>query len=204
MKHKHGKRSSKEQLGFLQKPKGSRSYCIVDKNSDKNLKIRRAELQKALPGDLVRYHITPKGWASIDITLESNTKNFIGKLQRKGKTLFSSPIGLEDVVRIKITDEVSKKASADTLVEVIITKQPTSKSIGEGYVKRLISKDNILEQASALSIAKYNLKTEWNKSIIKESQLLSKMLISLEEGCVDLRKKSKTLAIAILKKVQNK
>ena len=90
MKHKHGKRSSKEQLGFLQKPKGSRSYCIVDKNSDKNLKIRRAELQKALPGDLVRYHITPKGWASIDLTLESNTKNFIGKLQRKGKTLFSS------------------------------------------------------------------------------------------------------------------
>ena len=53
MKHKHGKRSSKEQLGFLQKPKGSRSYCIVDKNSDKNLKIGRAELQKALPGDLV-------------------------------------------------------------------------------------------------------------------------------------------------------
>ena len=190
MKHKHGKRSSKEQLGFLQKPKGSRSYCIVDKNSDKNLKIRRAELQKALPGDLVRYHITPKGWASIDLTLESNTKNFIGKLQRKGKTFFSSPIGLEDIVRIKITGEVSKKTSADTLVEVIITKQPTSKSIGEGYIKRLISKDNILEQASALSIAKYNLKTEWNKSIIKESQLLSKTLISLEEGCVDLRKKS--------------
>ena len=152
MKHKHGKRSSKEQLGFLQKPKGSRSYCIVDKNSDKNLKIGRAELQKALPGDLVQYHITPKGWASIDLTLESNTKNFIGKLQRKGKTFFSSPIGLEDIVRIKITGEVSKKTSADTLVEVIITKQPTSKSIG------VDASVLIFKWLSALST--YNLLTE--------------------------------------------
>ena len=197
MKQRQGNRSNKlvkrnknQLVGYFQKPKGSRSYCIVDQTSEKTYKIGGAELHKAFPGDLVHYHVTPKGWASIDKVVKNNTENFIGKLKKKGKALFSSPVGLEDIVRIKITGDVPNKISTEALVEIIITKQPASKIMGEGYIKRIISEDNILEMASALSVSKHNLRTEWNKSIVQDSQRLAKTLIGPEEGYVDLREKS--------------
>tara|TARA_X000000368_G_scaffold107508_1_gene83546 strand:+ start:3915 stop:5894 length:1980 start_codon:yes stop_codon:yes gene_type:complete len=184
------KKNQKELIGYFQKPKGSHTHCVVDRASEEKFKIGKSELRKAFPGDLVRYHLTPKGWASIDSVLKSNTKNFIGKITRNGKVTFSSPVGLEDIVRIKITGDIPKKISTETLVEIILTKQPAARQMGEGYIKRTISEDNILEIASALSVSKHDLRTEWNKSIIQESQRLAKTVIATELNYVDLRNKS--------------
>ena len=184
------KKNQKELIGYFQKPKGSHTHCVVDRASEEKFKIGKSELRKAFPGDLVRYHLTPKGWASIDSVLKSNTKNFIGKITRNGKVTFSSPVGLEDIVRIKITGDIPKKISTETLVEIILTKQPAVRQMGEGYIKRTISEDNILEIASALSVSKHDLRTEWNKSIIQESQRLAKTVIATEVNYVDLRNKS--------------
>ena len=141
------KKNHKELIGYFQKPKGSHTHCVVDRASEEKFKIGKSELRKAFPGDLVRYHLTPKGWASIDSVLKSNTKNFIGKITRNGKVTFSSPVGLEDIVRIKIKGDIPKKISTETLVEIILTKQPAVRQIGEGFIKRTISEDNILEIA---------------------------------------------------------
>ena len=110
----------------------------------------------------------------------------MARSRKKVKALFSSPVGLEDIVRIKITGDIPNKISTEALVEIIITKQPASKIMGEGYIKRIISEDNSLEMASALSVSKHNLRTEWNKSIVQDSQRLAKTLIGPEEGYVDL------------------
>lgn len=184
------KKNQNELIGYFQKPKGSHAHCIVDRASEEKFKIGKSELRKAFPGDLVRYHLTPKGWASIDSVLKSNTDNFIGKITRNGKITFSSPVGLEDIVRIKITGDIPKKISTETLVEIILTKQPAARQMGEGFIKRTISEDNILEIASALSVSKHDLRTEWNKSIIQESQRLAKTVIATEVNYVDLRNKS--------------
>ena len=184
------KKNQNELIGYFQKPKGSHAHCVVDRASEEKFKIGKSELRKAFPGDLVRYHLTPKGWASIDSVLKSNTDNFIGKITRNGKITFSSPVGLEDIVRIKITGDIPKKISTETLVEIILTKQPAARQMGEGFIKRTISEDNILEIASALSVSKHDLRTEWNKSIIQESQRLAKTVIATEVNYVDLRNKS--------------
>lgn len=189
-KNKKKSTFSNELTGYLQKPKGSRAYCIIDQNSDKKLKLGRSEVQKAMPGDLVKYHLTPKGWASIDKTIKSNTKDFFGKVQKRGNSLFAYPSGSEGIVRIKITGDVPKKINEESLVKVIIVKQPSSNSMGEGYIKQVISQENILEQASALAVSKYDLRTDWEKPVLKESQELSKSNITLESGCIDLRDKS--------------
>ena len=184
------KKNQNELIGYFQKPKGSHAHFVVDRVSEEKFKIGKSELRKAFPGDLVRYHLTPKGWASIDSVLKSNTDNFIGKITRNGKITFSSPVGLEDIVRIKITGDIPKKISTETLVEIILTKQPAARQMGEGFIKRTISEDNILEIASALSVSKHDLRTEWNKSIIQESQRLAKTVIATEVNYVDLRNKS--------------
>jgi len=176
-------------IGYLEKHKSSRSYCIFNKSNKEKINLGKTELKKAMPGDLVQYHLTPRGWASIDKTIESNTSDFIGKLEKRGKSLYSSPVGLESIVRIKITGQIPKKINSKSLINVIMTKQPDSTSMGEGYIKSIISEDNILEQASALSISKYNLKYEWEKDVVTETQKLSKKTVSTELDCFDLRDK---------------
>jgi len=188
-KHRSKNKSRIELVGYLAKPKGSRNYCIVNKANDEKIKIGRSELKKAMPGDLVKYHLTPKGWASIDKTLESNTSDFIGKLERSGKNLFASPVGLEKIVRIKVTGQLPNKLSDNSLISMVMTKQPNVSSIGEGYIKGIISEDNILEQASALSISQHNLRYEWGKDVATESQRLSKADALEKIECVDLRDK---------------
>ena len=42
-----------------------------------------------MPGDLVQFSLTPKGWAKIDKVITENTSEFIGKIFRRGQRLYT-------------------------------------------------------------------------------------------------------------------
>ncbi len=73
---------SKDQIeGTLLMKKNNR-FHVRDSSTDESYRISVRETRKAFVGDKVQCSISPKGWAKILEVLESNTSNFIGKLEK--------------------------------------------------------------------------------------------------------------------------
>ena len=90
--------------GIVKKSNKSRGFYVDDSKYDSQFKLGKKELFKAMPGDLVQFSLTPKGWAKIDKVITENTSEFIGKIFRRGKRLYTSPMGYENDLRVLIKE----------------------------------------------------------------------------------------------------
>ena len=53
---------------------------------------------------MVQFSLTQKGWAKIQRVITSNTTEFIGKVFKRGKRFYTSPIGFEHDLKIIVRD----------------------------------------------------------------------------------------------------
>ena len=74
------KQTSKALRGIVKKSNKSRGFYVDDSKYDSQFKLGKKELFKAMPGDLVQFSLTPKGWAKIDKVITENTSvNLLGR-----------------------------------------------------------------------------------------------------------------------------
>ena len=78
-----------------------------------------------MPGDLVQFSLTPKGWAKIDKVITENTSEFIGKIFRRGKRLYTSPMGYENDLRVLIKEPHPKMIKDGGIGKFSMHKQPS-------------------------------------------------------------------------------
>ena len=64
MKKSH-KQAPKTLRGIVKKSNKSRGFYVDDLKYDSQFKLGKKELFKAMPGDLVQFALTDKGWAKI-------------------------------------------------------------------------------------------------------------------------------------------
>ena len=72
----------------MKKSKKSKGFFVDDLKYDSQFKLGKKELYKAMPGDLVQFSLTQKGWAKIQKVISTNTSEFIGKVFKRGKRLW--------------------------------------------------------------------------------------------------------------------
>ena len=102
--NKSYKQIPKALRGIVKKSNRSRGFYVEDSKYDSQFKLGKKELYKAMPGDLVQFSLTHKGWAKIQRVVTSNTTEFIGKVFKRGKRLYTSPIGFEHDLKIIVRD----------------------------------------------------------------------------------------------------
>ena len=92
MKKSH-KQASKTLRGIVKKSNKSKGFYVDDAKYDSQFKLGKKELFKAMPGDLVQFSLTQKGWAKIQRVISENTNEFVGKIFKRGTRLYTSPMG---------------------------------------------------------------------------------------------------------------
>ncbi len=102
------KQTSKTLRGIVRKSNKSKGFYVDDLKYDSQFKLGKKELFKAMPGDLVQFSLTQKGWAKIQKVITENTTEFVGKIFKRGKRLYTSPLGYENELRVLIKDPHSK------------------------------------------------------------------------------------------------
>ena len=60
---KSSKQSSRTLRGIIKKSNKSRGFYVDDLKYDAQFKLGKKELYKAMPGDLVQFSLTQRGWA---------------------------------------------------------------------------------------------------------------------------------------------
>ena len=60
-----------------------------------------------MPGDLVQFSLTQKGWAKIQKVISTNTSEFIGKVFKRGKRLYTAPFGYENDLKIIVREKTA-------------------------------------------------------------------------------------------------
>ena len=174
--------------GIVKKSNKSRGFYVDDLKYDSQYKLGKNELFKAMPGDLVQFSLTEKGWGKIHKVLEQNTNEFIGKIFQRGQRLYTSPLGYERDLRILIKDPHSKKPKDGGIGKFIMHKQPTPESLPEANMIYLFDLDNEFNLAYEMSVTNHQLKREWPKAVINESKKLKEKQFN-NDSVFDLRDK---------------
>ena len=183
------KQNSKALRGIIKKSNKSRGFYIDDSKYDSQFKLGRKELFKAMPGDLVQFSLTPKGWAKIDKVITENTSEFIGRIFKRGKKLYTSPIGYENDIRLLIKDPFIRMIKDGDIGKFSMHKQPSQEAMPEANLISLFNLDDEFCLAYEIAVTNHNLKREWPKAVINESRKLKDKNFDIE-SVKDLRSKT--------------
>ena len=183
------KQTSKTLRGVVKKSNKSRGFYVDDSKYDSQYKLGKKELFKAMPGDLVQFSLTPKGWAKIDKVITENTSEFIGKIFRRGKRLYTSPMGYENDLRVLIKEPHPKMIKDGGIGKFSMHKQPSLEALPEANLISLFDLDNEFSLAYEMAVTNHNLKREWPKAVINESRQLKDKDFDIE-SVKDLRGKT--------------
>ena len=183
------KQNSKALRGIIKKSNKSRGFYIDDSKYDSQFKLGRKELFKAMPGDLVQFSLTPKGWAKIDKVITENTSEFIGRIFKRGKKLYTSPIGYENDIRLLIKDPFIRMIKDGDIGKFSMHKQPSQEAMPEANLISLFDLDDEFCLAYEIAVTNHNLKREWPKAVINESRKLKDKNFDIE-SVKDLRSKT--------------
>ena len=187
--NKSYKQTSKALRGIVKKSNKSRGFYVDDSKYDFQFKLGKKELFKAMPGDLVQFSLTSKGWAKIDKVITENTSEFIGKIFRRGKRLYTSPMGYENDLRVLIKEPYPKMIKDGGIGKFLMHKQPSLEALPEANLISLFDLDNEFSLAYEMAVTNHNLKREWPKAVINESRKLKDKNFDIE-SVVDLRSKT--------------
>ena len=183
------KQNSKALRGIIKKSNKSRGFYIDDSKYDSQFKLGRKELFKAMPGDLVQFSLTPKGWAKIDKVITENTSEFIGRIFKRGKKLYTSPMGYENDIRLIIKDPYIRMIKDGDIGKFSMHKQPSQEAMPEANLISLFNLDDEFCLAYEIAVTNHNLKREWPKAVINESRKLKDKNFDIE-SVKDLRSKT--------------
>ena len=183
------KQNSKALRGIIKKSNKSRGFYIDDSKYDSQFKLGRKELFKAMPGDLVQFSLTPKGWAKIDKVITENTSEFIGRIFKRGKKLYTSPMGYENDIRLIIKDPYIRMIKDGDIGKFSMHKQPSQEAMPEANLISLFDLDDEFCLAYEIAVTNHNLKREWPKAVINESRKLKDKNFDIE-SVKDLRSKT--------------
>mgnify|MGYP003325998846 FL=1 len=171
MKKSH-KQASKTLRGIVKKSNKSRGFYVDDAKYDSQFKLGKKELFKAMPGDLVQFSLTQKGWAKIQRVISENTNEFVGKIFKRGTRLYTSPMGYENDLRISIKEPYPKTIKDGGIGKFVMHKQPKEDSLPEAKLIFLFDLDNEFSLAYEMAVTNHNLRREWPKSVMNESRKL--------------------------------
>ena len=128
---KSSKQSSRTLRGIIRKSNKSRGFYVDDLKFDAQFKLSKKELYKAMPGDLVQFSLTQRGWAKIQRVIEENTTEFVGKIFKRGKRLYTSPLGYENELRVLINEPYPRDLKDGGIGKFVMHRQPTENSLPE-------------------------------------------------------------------------
>ena len=175
--------------GIVKKSNKSKGFYVDDLKYDSQYKLGKKELFKAMPGDLVEFSLTEKGWAKILKVKEENTKEFIGKIFKRGQRLYTSPLGYEYDLKILIREPLQKTAKDGGIGKFTMHKQPSVDALPEANMTYLFDQDNEFTLAYEMSVTNHQLRRDWPKAVINESKQLKEKKFDID-SVVDLRNKT--------------
>ena len=158
--------------GIVKKSRKSKGFFIDDTKYDSQFKLGKKELYKAMPGDLVQFSLTQKGWAKIQRVITSNTTEFIGKVFKRGKRLYTSPIGFEHDLKIIVRDRKVGKIEEGYFGKFTIQKQPSEENLAEAELEMVFDSEDIFSLAYEMAVTNHNIKRDWPKSVVNEIKQL--------------------------------
>ena len=174
--------------GIVKKSRKSKGFFIDDTKYDSQFKLGKKELYKAMPGDLVQFSLTQKGWAKIQRVITSNTTEFIGKVFKRGKRLYTSPIGFEHDLKIIVRDRKVGKIEEGYFGKFTILKQPSEENLAEAELEMVFDSEDIFSLAYEMAVTNHNIKRDWPKSVVNEIKQLKNKSFD-NERIEDLRDK---------------
>ena len=187
MKKSH-KQASKTLRGIVKKSNKSRGFYVDDAKYDSQFKLGKKDLFKAMPGDLVQFSLTQKGWAKIQRVISENTNEFVGKIFKRGTRLYTSPMGYENDIRVLIKEPYPKTIKDGGIGKFVMHKQPKEDSLPEAKLIFLFDLDNEFSLAYEMAVTNHNLRREWPKSVMNESRKLKDKTFDTDL-VIDLRDK---------------
>ena len=182
------KQTSKTLRGIVRKSNKSKGFYVDDLKYDSQFKLGKKELFKAMPGDLVQFSLTQKGWAKIQKVITENTSEFVGKIFKRGKRLYTSPLGYENELRVLIKEPHSKNLKDGGIGKFVMHKQPREDALPEANLLFVFDLENEFGLAYEMAVTNHNLRREWPKTVINESRKLKDKTFDVDD-VVDLRDK---------------
>ena len=182
------KQTSKTLRGIVRKSNKSKGFYVDDLKYDSQFKLGKKELFKAMPGDLVQFSLTQKGWAKIQKVITENTTEFVGRIFKRGKRLYTSPLGYENELRVLIKDPHSKNLKDGGIGKFVMHKQPREDALPEANLLFVFDLENEFGLAYEMAVTNHNLRREWPKAVINESRKLKDKTFDVDD-VVDLRDK---------------
>ena len=185
---KSSKQTSRTLRGIVRKSNKSRGFYVDDLKYDAQFKLGKKELYKAMPGDLVQFSLTQRGWAKIQRVIEENTTEFVGRIFKRGKRLYTSPLGYENELRVLIKEPFPKDIKGGGIGKFVMHRQPTENSLPEAKLLFVFDLENEFGLAYEMAVTNHNLKREWPKTVINESRKLKHKNFDIDK-VEDLRDK---------------
>ena len=185
---KSSKQTSRTLRGIVRKSNKSRGFYVDDLKYDAQFKLGKKELYKAMPGDLVQFSLTQRGWAKIQRVIEENTTEFVGKIFKRGKRLYTSPLGYENELRVLINEPYPRDLKDGGIGKFVMHRQPTENSLPEAKLLFVFDLENEFGLAYEMAVTNHNLKREWPKTVINESRKLKHKNFDIDK-VEDLRDK---------------
>ena len=176
-------------VGILMKLRNNK-FSIFDESSTRSYKISNREIYKAFPGDEVECSITTRGWAVIEKIISSNTKDFIGKVIKSGNHYKAIPVGLGRYSAIKIQGKIPKTELKNNIAKIILSSQANKNRSAKGFISYFFNEDDLERKANEIAISKFQLRTNWGKSIIRELKKIIKEVKKNKNQREDLTDKS--------------
>tara|TARA_B100001123_G_scaffold450326_1_gene620450 strand:+ start:1728 stop:3701 length:1974 start_codon:yes stop_codon:yes gene_type:complete len=167
------KRSKSKIVGILLKKKNNQ-FHVRDSNTDESYRISVREVRKAFIGDKVQCSISPKGWAQILKVLESNTSNFIGKLEKSSRSNKALPLDSGKYNKVNILGKIPKNIKNSSYVKIKVIKQPTTIP-AMGIIEQTIDSSAPETIANEIAISRFNLRNNWDKNVINEIKKLQRL-----------------------------
>ena len=185
---KSSKKTSGTLRGIVRKSNKSRGFYVDDLKYDAQFKLGKKELYKAMPGDLVQFSLTQRGWAKIQRVIEENTTEFVGKIFKRSKKLYTSPLGYENELRVLINEPYPRDLKEGGIGKFVMHRQPTENSLPEAKLLFVFDLENEFGLAYEMAVTNHNLKREWPKTVINESRKLKHKNFDIDK-VEDLRDK---------------
>ena len=185
---KSSKQTSRTLRGIVRKSNKSRGFYVDDLKYDAQFKLGKKELYKAMPGDLVQFSLTQRGWAKIQKVIEENTTEFVGRIFKRGKRLYTSPLGYENELRVLINEPYPRDLKDGGIGKFVMHRQPTENSLPEAKLLFVFDLENEFGLAYEMAVTNHNLKREWPKTVINESRKLKHKNFDIDK-VEDLRDK---------------
>ena len=170
---RQSKRSRNQILGILLKKKNNK-FHVKDSYTEESYKISVREIRKAFIGDKVQCSISPKGWAKIQKVIESNTSNFIGKLEKSSRGYKALPLDSGKYNHVLLKGKIPKNINLSSFVKIKVTQQPSESSPAKGFIEKAIDSSAPETTANEMAISRFNLRNNWDKNVINELKKLKR------------------------------